>query len=90
MSVLFRRVIYIGPSIVKDWTNKNGTHPVFVKGAGWVTKSHVNFGMTGYAYRCVNDPRPNTKGKWDFRPDTMNVAHIVRRKDLKFVDKQST
>ena len=42
----------------------------------------LNYGISGVA---VWDTLNN--GKWDFRPDGLNVSHLVKKKDLFFIDK---
>ena len=62
----------IGKPKVENWTRA-----VFIEDVGWVTSHTINFGVTGYTAKI--------DGKWDFRPDEANIAHIVNRGDLKFV-----
>jgi hypothetical protein len=79
MSNLFRRAIYIGKPRTKDWSKTPGAYPVYIPGSGWFTQSFINFGMTGYAVSI-------RKGQWDFRPDGLNVSHIVRRDELQLFE----
>jgi hypothetical protein len=63
--------IYIGDGCIRNFKQ-----PVWFEGIGTLEKSEINFGRTGVAYY------DHTIRKWDFRPDGLNIRHLVNRKDL--------
>lgn len=66
-----KNAIYIGKGFRRKFKNK-----VWIDGIGFIDYSELNFGRTGTAF--YDD------GKWDFRPDGLNISHLVNRKDLSF------
>ncbi len=74
-----KQAIYIGKGFTKEFKNP----PVWIEGFGKMNKSQIFYGNTGFAYYSEQDR------KWDFRPDGLNIQHLVKRSDLFFIADES-
>jgi len=66
-----RRAIYIGNGFRKEFPE------CWIEDHGFISSSELHYGMTGTVFQNGR--------KWDFRPDGLNLCHLINQKDLYFL-----